>query len=69
MVAAAMPSLGHECPFCPLAVSSAEKLRIHIQQECKERPDWDLFCSFCGLEYESKKQLNVHMSRWCKERK
>ena len=57
-----------DCIYCGHPMTNKEDQRIHVQQECEERPPWEDFCPFCGLEFPSKHSLAIHMSRWCKER-
>ena len=56
-----------DCIYCGEECSNKERKRIHIQQECKERPEWNLSCIFCGREFRRSSQLIVHKTRWCKE--
>ena len=61
-----------QCSMTPVTPETLtrEANRIHIQQECLERPDAALPCAclFCGLRFPSKASLRVHLSRWCKEK-
>ena len=60
----------YNCIYCGQFMTTREANRIHIQQECLERPDAALPCAclFCGLRFPSKASLRVHLSRWCKEK-
>ena len=60
----------YNCIYCGQFMTTREANKIHIQQECLERPDAALPCAclFCGLRFPSKASLRVHLSRWCKEK-
>ena len=57
-----------DCMYCGLELSNKEDQRVHVQQSCTERPQWDDFCPYCGLEFPSKHGLVIHMSRWCEKK-
>ena len=57
-----------DCLYCGEHFTTKEQNRIHVQQHCKERPEWDFYCLACGLEYPTKSALTVHQARWCKEK-
>ena len=58
-----------DCLFCGLHLTTKEQNRLHVQQKCTLRPEWDFYCVACGLEYPTKSALKVHMARWCKKLK
>ena len=38
-----------DCKLCGDKLKNKEDNRVHIQQFCAERPDWEHLCVLCGL--------------------
>ena len=56
-----------DCIYCGRECSNKEARRVHIQQRCRERPEWKFSCIYCGKDFQKEKQMKIHKGRWCLE--